>query len=169
MRYEQRSGVFGTVLLVIFCCASSAVWAVTTTLAVTGGTVPGGDGQFDIMAEPTLNASGYAAFLALLKNTTGGANDDVGILYYDGSSLTFRARENQGPPEGNGLFSFPGYPTLNGSGHVLFPAELKNTSGGTSDDYGVYSYNGVALLKRMRENDPVPEGNGQFAAVTVPP
>ncbi|MBA3484575.1 MAG: hypothetical protein H0T51_22455 [Pirellulales bacterium] len=127
--------------------------------------MPGGDGQFELIAEPTINASGHVAVLALLKNTAGGANDDVGILYYDGINLTFRARENQPSPDGY-LFAFTGYPNLNGLGHVVFPAELKNTPGGANDDFGVYSSNGVSFLKRARENDPTPEGNGKFDSFT---
>jgi hypothetical protein len=136
--------------------------------------VPEGNGLFSSFAfvgNPEINASGQIAFMASLKNTSGGTADDSGIYLHNGTTLVNRARENAVVPEGNGLFGlFPVSNTaLNDAGHVAIVADLKNTSGGTADDSGIYVHNGTALVNRARENAAVPEGNGLFGSFSSEP
>jgi hypothetical protein len=155
--------VLGSVLAI----ASHAV-AETTVIAKTDQPVPEGNGLFYyFFAPPSLNASGQVAFSAALKDTSGVVTDDSGIYFYNGAAVVNRARENAPVPEGNGLFDgFDGFPdrlpSLNASGRVAFYANLKNTSGASADNSGIYLHNGTSLVNRVRENAAVPEGNGLF-------
>jgi hypothetical protein len=56
------------------------------------------------------------------------------------AQTTTIALTDQAVPEGNGQFSSFGFfpPALNSAGQVAFYADLKNTSGGFSDDSGIY-------------------------------
>lgn len=125
--------------------------------------VPEGNGSFNSFGRlPSLNDLGHVAFMANLKNTSGGTADDGGIYLHNGSTLLNRARENTGVPEGNGSFSSLGSPILNSAGQVAFSADLKSTSGGTLDDSGIYLHNGTGVVNLARENADVPEGDGSF-------
>ena len=65
-------------------------------------------------------------------------------------------------PEGNGVFdqmliSETNHPVLNESGQVAFRAALRNTSGGFSDNQGVYR-GGTTLIKIARAGQALPGG-----------
>jgi hypothetical protein len=136
--------------------------AATTTIALSDAAVPEGNGQFDLFAEPLLNASGQVAVLALLKNTAGGSTDNFGIYLYNGTTLLNRARQNGVLPDGNGRFGGMGNFVLNNAGQLAFYSALQSTSGGANDDSGIYYHDGSSVFLRARENAPVPEGNGLF-------
>lgn len=129
---------------------------------------PEGNGQFAAFSSFVLNSVGQVAFQASLRNTSSGSNDDSGIYLHNGAALLNRARENATVPGGNGQFASFGNPVLNSSGQLAFQATLRNTSGGTNDDSGVYVHDGTMLLSRARENGSVPEGNGTLAGFGEP-
>ena len=57
-------------------------------------TVPEGNGRFDyFLSYLQLNAGGQIAFEGVLKNNSGGVNDDVGIYESDGVEIVKVARE----------------------------------------------------------------------------
>jgi hypothetical protein len=130
--------------------------------------VPEGNGQFSSFSAPSLNANGQIAFSASLKNNSGGTADDSVIYFHNGTTLVNRVRENTPVPEGNGLFGGFGVGAVNTAGEIAFGAILKNTSGGTADDSGIYLHNGSALTNLVRKNAAVPEGNGKFTAFGAP-
>jgi hypothetical protein len=114
---------------------------------------------------PAFNQKGVMAFVASLTGTAGGSTDDSAI-YRTGAphQLTQIVREGQNVPEGNGVFnqmliSDTNHPVLNESGQVAFRAALRNTSGGFSDNQGVYRGNGTTLIKIARAGQALP-GSG---------
>jgi hypothetical protein len=64
-------------------------------------------------------------------------------------------------PEDTGLSSHGG-PILNDAGHLTFSAYLKNTSGGSSDDSGLFLWDGSAITQLVREGQSPPDGDGDF-------
>ena len=135
-----------------------------------GQPAPGGNGTvFELGPTnewPAFNQKGVAAFVAALTGTSNGLNDDTAI--YRTSSpgqLTEIVREGKAPPESNGVFDQmlgPGQinPILNESGQVAFRAALRGTSGGLTDNQGIYRGNGTTLIKIARSGptQPLPEG-----------
>lgn len=125
-----------------------------------GQPAPGGNGTVFLLSPthewPAFNQKGVAAFVAALTGTSNGSSDDTAI--YRTSSprqLTEIVREGKAPPEGNGVFDqifFPGQinPILNESGQVAFRAALRGSSGGLTDNQGIYRGNGKTLIKIAR-------------------
>ncbi|MEM1012439.1 MAG: choice-of-anchor tandem repeat NxxGxxAF-containing protein [Planctomycetota bacterium] len=140
-------------------------------IARAGQAAPDGNGSFSgfSFSGLTLNDAGQTAFNADLTGTTGGNSDSSGIYRGDGtaSSLVNIAREGQAAPDGNGSFSglFYSGVTLNDAGQTAFRASLKGTSGGNSDNSGIYRGNGTAgsLVNIARAGQAAPEGNGSFS------
>jgi hypothetical protein len=163
MNIARMWTVLATAILAATVYAGSAT-AQTRTIVLSDDFVPEGNGQFNLFENPVINNTGQIAFNATLKNTIGGAVNDTGVYLYNGSTLLNRARENDLVPEGNGRFDdLAGFdPALNNSGQVTLLATLKNTSGGTADNSGIYLHNGSALVNVVRENALVPGGNGRF-------
>lgn len=109
----------------------------------------------------TLNASGQVAFEAELIGTTNGATDNSGIFVGDGTLLKQIAREGQSTPGSNGEFAefsksgTDGYASLNDAGVAAFYARLTGTSGGSSDNEGIYVGDGIDLIEVVRLGDTV--------------
>ena len=115
---------------------------VLTRIARSGESVPDGNGEFSYFEFPSLNNAGQVAFFAKLAETSGGT-DDEGIFRGDGNTLTQIVRKGQPVPDGNGNFSdfwIADWPTINEAGDVAFLAKLTNTTGGTTDDLGIYAF-----------------------------
>ena len=133
-----------------------------------GDHAPDGNGQFSSFSITALNDTGQVVFSAGLSNTT----DNAGIFRLDGGGVVRIARRNDLAPDGNGVFGGfffqSGGPVLSASGKVAFPVVLSGTSGGTTDENGIYMFNGTSLVKVAREGDPAPEGNGEFDAFGHP-
>lgn len=138
--------------------------AFLTNRAREGNAVPEGNGVFGELSfpSPAINAPGLLAFIAQVRNTTGGVLDDTGIYVHDGVILVNRVREGSAIPEGVGTFDNMSDIALNRLGQFAFRADLRGTGLGTLNDSGIYFNNGTNQ-RRVRENDAVPEGNGQFA------
>ena len=138
---------------------------VLINLARRGDLLPDGDGAFSQSLNTTVNSVGHVRIKASLVSTSGGANNDLGVYLHDGSGLIKLARENEAVPEGNGLFSdfFDFKQGYNDADQVAFQASLRQTSGGSMDDEGIYLHNGAELVNLVRENTAAPEGNGLFA------
>ena len=130
-----------------------------------GQAAPDGNGSFSSSfyhVGPTLNNAGQVAFYGILTRTDG---HDGGIFRgNDKSGPVQIARAGDTAPDGNGTFSFFAEPsTLNESGQVVFHGVFTGTTGGFSDDRGIYIGDGTSsLLKIVRAGDPAPNGNGRF-------
>ena len=132
---------------------------------------PDGNGRFANFNNsiPTLNNAGQVAFRCFMSNTIAGTADDTGIALGDGVSLTLIAREGQPAPDGNGSFSsFPNPPALNNAGQLVFVAILSDTTSGSTDDRGIFHWDGATVIQVARAGLPVPGGNGDFVGFTNP-
>jgi hypothetical protein len=125
-----------------------------------GQMAPDGHGAFSdftglgFTAPAALNDLGQVAFDARLTGTAGGNSDDYGIFRSDGATLVQIVREGQAAPDGNGRFDLRSRPALNGAGQVAFDAVLAGTSGGTSDDMGIFFFDdALGLLQVARKGD----------------
>jgi hypothetical protein len=136
-----------------------------TRLFNKGQAAPGGNGTVSLANNNlalAFNQTGVGAFVASLAGTTGGATDDSTIYRVSKPGALIQiVREGQNVPEGNGKFGQivpPGgvLPILNESGQVTFRADLTNTSGGSSDNSGVYRGDGNKLTKIARAGQSVP-------------
>jgi hypothetical protein len=74
----------------------------------------------------------------------------------------------QDAPDGNGTFGLTGVPTINDAGQVAFPAGLSGTSGGESDNEGIFRGDGATIVQIVRENQAAPDGNGRYASSPDP-
>lgn len=114
----------------------------TVQLARKGQAVPNGNGRFLDFGQgyPAINNNGQVAFFANLTGTAGGSSDNAGIFLVDGNSVKQLARKGQAAPDSNGVYSTFGLgrPVLNNKGQVAFRATLTGTSGGTTDNQGIF-------------------------------
>lgn len=140
-----------------------------TQIARKGQSAPDGNGTFSIFEVPRFNDLGQTAFRATLIGTSGGTSDNTGIFRGSGSSLTQIAREGQSVPGGNGNFSSFGHPELNNLGQAAFSAFLNGTSGGTSDNAGIYRGSGGSLTQIARRGQASPDGNGTLSNFNTSP
>lgn len=137
--------------------------SVPQIIVVTGDAAPDGNGVFSTFQSLALNDQGQVAFRAILSGTAGGASDDAGIFRGDGSTLVSIAREGQADPSGNGSFSnFPSRPVINDAGQVALSIGLIGTTGGPTDDRGIFLGDGTTLVMLAREGQPGP-GGGTFS------
>ena len=140
-------------------------------LVRTNEAAPEGNGQFDDFPSflQGFNDADQVAFHATLRNTSDGFNDNTGIYLHNGTSLVNLVRAGANAPEGNGLFlNISSSAQVNSAGQVAFHADLRNTSGSSIDNSGVYLHNGTALVNIVRENANVPEGDGRFDGFGFP-
>jgi hypothetical protein len=142
-----------------------------TQIAREGDAAPDGNGTFFTNSDnflPALNNAGQTAFFNVVLGTSGGFRDSNGIFLGDGTpgGLIQIARGGDAAPDGNGsLLSLNGLPALNQAGQVAFESILIDTSGGSSDDTGIFRGDGSTLIQIAREGDAAPDGNGIFSSV----
>ena len=135
-----------------------------TQISREGQSAPDANGTFFSFNSLVFNNSGQAAFSAGLTGTSGGSSDNSGIFRGSGGSITQIAREGQSAPDANGTFVFFGSPTLNDSGQVAFRADLTGTSGGDSDDSGIFRGSGGSITQIARKGQSAPDANGTFSS-----
>lgn len=141
-----------------------------TRIAREGEAAPDANGSFSEFDEVVaLNDAGQAAFRATLNNTAGGTSDDTGIFRGDGSTLTQIARTGQSAPDANGSFSnFGSGVSLNDAGQAAFVGELTGTTGGGSDNAGIFLGDGSTLTQIIRTGQAAPDANGSFSNFDSP-
>ncbi len=124
---------------------------------------PDGNGKFDAMGEGLINSSGQVAFSARFDFRIPIAAN--GYVLADGSSpLVQLPLQAQASPDGNGEFFQLRVGGFNDRGQSLFGVGLTDTSGGTSDDFGVYVSDITgASTTVVRKGDPSPDGNGTIS------
>jgi hypothetical protein len=130
------------------------------SIAREGQLTPDGNGAFaeftglGFTAPAALNDLGQVAFDASLAGTLGGNNDNYGIFRSDGTTLVQIVREGQATPDGNGRFDLRSRPALNDAGQLAFRSELSGTSGGASDNAGIFFFDdALGLLQVVRKGD----------------
>jgi hypothetical protein len=135
-----------------------------------GDSVPGGDGEFSGLGSTSaINASDHVAFLANLQNTSGD-DDRGGIWLHRGNQLIEVIRRGDPLPEGSGVYGAAlDSVRLNDSDYVSVYANLRSNAGGEDDDTGIYLLSSDSVATLARENDFVPDGNGQFGSFFVSP
>ncbi len=130
-----------------------------------GQAAPDGNGKF-ISAEafPGWNDAGQALVTATLTDTANGSNDNFGLLRGGGGPQVQIIREGQSAPDGNGVFQNVSSLdfALNDAGLAVGLANLRSTSGGTSDNRGVFVGNGGPLTQIARKNQTVPGSTARF-------
>ncbi|HAV64054.1 MAG TPA: hypothetical protein DCY13_17020 [Verrucomicrobiales bacterium] len=127
------------------------------TVLLQGDTVPGGTETFTASLLRGFNDADRLLIFADDTGDQGGLADES--IYLGGAGgLELVVRNDASPPEGNGLFEHFQVGALNNSNLVAFTATLKETSGGTSDDAGLYLAQSNALHLVAREGSPAPNG-----------
>ena len=148
---------------------SGGAW---TEVVREGAVAPDGNGAFSLLNNEAIpiNSNNVCAFYATLSGTTGGSSDDTGLFIGDGSRVTQIIREGQLAPDGDGTynnFQFSN-PELNNLNQVAFVSSLNNTSGGTSNDFGMYLGDQFGVSQIVRERQAAPDGNGTFNQFSMP-
>ena len=147
-------------------------WTGTVTIALTGDTVPEGNGEFDSfifgVGRPELTDEGQVLFWAQLQNTSSGGIDNNGLYLHTDWGRIKLAREGDTVPEGNGEIGLFDDTRFNNAGQTVFRTFQENTSGGTTDDERIYLYNGSELINLVRTGTPVPEGDGELDGFSEP-
>ncbi len=128
-----------------------------------GDATPGG--AIYLLSSPlALAQSGAVAFGACFAPSCA----DSAIYRRDGAVLTEIAQDGEASPDGNGsfeeLFGFleSRPPLLDEGGGVAFFTTLTGTTGGSSDDAGIFRGDGSQLVAIARRGDVTPGGNGRL-------
>jgi hypothetical protein len=128
---------------------------------------PDGNGAFLLFPNglPAINDHGQMAFVANLTGTSGGSADNEGLYRTDGATTVQLARKGQFVPNGNGRFLdfAQGYVAINNSGQVAFFADLTGTTGGSSDNAGIFLADGSSVKQLARKGQSAPDTNGVYS------
>jgi hypothetical protein len=149
----------------IFRANLAGLGATLTELAREGDPPPDGNGQYySFYPSPSVDrvGNGRIAFHAWLENTSGGVTDDSGIFMATNSGVYRIAREGDAPPGGNGTYSNFDSDIAQNDSWVVFRAFMRDTSGGSLDEEGLYRGNGLLTYEVARRGNPAPDGNGVF-------
>ena len=158
----------GSAALLLGSSPANAQSGLTQVIVTTGQTVPGGNGRIGGINGLTLNDAGQVAFFALLTATSG-LNDDSGIFLGSGGTVTQIARRGQTVPGGNGTYSVFAPPAINEAGQVAFFVLLTGSTGGATDNEGIFLGSGGTVTQIAREGQTVPGGNGTYGNMTTDP
>lgn len=124
---------------------------------------PGGNGVFDQLTLPLLNNTGDIAFIATLRGTSGGADDNQAIFVRRGEELRQSVREGQSAPEGDGKLGPITPLALNELGHIAFMGGLTGTIDGTRTNLGMFLNDGTSLRTILRKGDATPTGDATLS------
>lgn len=129
---------------------------------------PDGDGTLATAFGVSVNDIGQVALRGSLFNSA----NNVRIFRYDSATgLRSLASVNSPAPGGNGTlsaFEFPDAFDFNNLGQVAFGARLANTTGGSSDDYGIYIGDETGVVEIVREGNLSPGVNEEFVSLQPP-
>lgn len=116
------------------------------------------DGNFtNEIGNIQLNNSGQIAFRGAMSGTSNGAANDNGLFLYNGTNLVEVAREGDATANGQ-LGNITGL-DFNESGQIAFlSSSMAGTSGGSTDDNGVFLHDGSNLIEIAREGDVATNG-----------
>ncbi len=107
-----------------------------------------------------LNNSGRVAFISAVLPPFG--IPEGGVFSGAGTTIQETARQGLPAPDMNGIFATFFRGSINNAGDVAFSATMTSTSGGTSDDNGLFRKTGRAgsVKQIAREGQPAPDGDG---------
>jgi hypothetical protein len=113
--------------------------------------IPGGTGNFSVVADPTISGTNvaFAGF---------GASGQRGVYADFGSGVTLVADRNTAIPGGTGTFETLSFPRLSGTNLVF-----RGTGSGSQT--GIYADFGAGLFTIADTNTAVPGGSGTFGVV----
>jgi hypothetical protein len=163
MRLPPFTGILALISLHAALVATAS--AGTVVIAVSNGTTPGENGVYGTFFVPSISNSGQVAFHSLLSGTSGGGTDFRGLFRGNGSGDLQLVRQGQAAPDGNGNFSAFKNPALNNNDVAAFLAQMSGTTGGTSDDWGIFRGDGLtAPVRIVREGQSLPDNVGVFSS-----
>ncbi|MDZ4658965.1 MAG: hypothetical protein SH868_15420 [Bythopirellula sp.] len=147
--------LLGSVLIILGIVAGNARGAVTT-IALSGGTVPGVlNAQFDTFSLVSINATGQGVFSATLTPGLGGVtvDNDTVLFKLDNNGLALLTREGVGSVPAVAGTTYQSFTTvaIDDQGDALVRGSLAHTGGVTaSNNQGLwrFSTNGDALVAR---------------------
>ena len=126
---------------------------------------PDGNGQFGSgLSDYVFNDLGQVGFTNTLTGTVGGNNDSRGVFRGSGGAVTQVVRQGQAAPDGNGTFKSFVFPSMGNTGEIAFTGTLDGTSGGSSDDKGMFKSDGITTTQIIREGQSVPNGVGVYTS-----
>lgn len=141
--------VAGGLILLAASLSPGMAWSAVTLTPTARDSLasPDGNGRFSTYSEygePCINDLGQVAFAARLTATAlGAADNDIVVRVSPGGVVQLLARQGEPIPDGPGtwgnLQQITRQYAMNDSGRVAFNAPLTGTSGGTSNDRGIYS------------------------------
>jgi hypothetical protein len=119
-----------------------------------GSAPPDANGLFSAFGNPVINDTGQVVFITVLSGTSGGEFDSAGVYRGDGVSVERIARAGEVTPDTNGEFyGFAGPAAVTDTCTVAFWAQVVGTSGGGTDDGGIFLGDGVETIQVAREGD----------------
>ncbi|MEM1027818.1 MAG: choice-of-anchor tandem repeat NxxGxxAF-containing protein, partial [Planctomycetota bacterium] len=134
-----------------------------------GQSSPDGNGTFEGFGNPVLNDLGQVAVSGFLTGTSGSFFDDSGVYRGSGGTLTQISREDQAAPDGNGVLSGGLFDIrINDVGGVVFNSFVSGTTGGGTDNEGIFLGSGGALTQVIRKGQAAPDGNGVVSSLFEP-
>lgn len=138
---------------------------VIESLNLVGQPEPNGNGTFNFVRSIYFNDAGQLAFEASLTGNPDGASN--GIFREFGGVITPIVYNGQAAPDGNGTYRIEngnGYKAFNNAGQFGFGVWLSGTSGGSTDNEGVFVGSGGSIVQIVREGDATPDGSGVFGS-----
>ena len=141
-------------------------------IARTGRPSPDGAQMFSGFSDPVINSKGQVAFVGYFVATTVDRQSGVfsanGAVYlWNGRSFDEIARVGQTAPDGDGVFSEFGAPSLNDRGQLAFQSYLRETLG-ARDTNGVYFATGGVIKRIAKSGQPASDGNGAISVYGYP-
>ena len=118
--------------------------------------------DFKWVNDPMINNQGAVAFKA------DGSDFTNGVYLSKAGAIEFVAGAGQPAPDGNGNMDVITDFALNDSNQIVLSSTLSGTSGGTSDDVGIYLASEGGLLPVAREGQLLPDGDGVFGELDSP-
>ncbi|MEM7809619.1 MAG: choice-of-anchor tandem repeat NxxGxxAF-containing protein [Planctomycetota bacterium] len=106
----------------------------------------------------------------MLTGTASGGLDNDGVFISMRPGVLMQiARGRQTVPDGNGTFTSFGRPIVNSESQVAFHSVLAGTSGGSTDNGGVFlGVDSGGIVAIAREGQEAPDGNGTFSGFANP-
>ncbi len=118
---------------------------------------------------PVINNNSHVAFRTNLTDTPGGTTDDSAIFrgFFEKEPVLI-VREGDTAVGGDGQYASFSDVGLNDEDQVVFTAQLRNTSGESADDRGLYRGNENFMIELARKGDASPDGVGVLDSFLTP-
>jgi len=124
-------------------------------IAREGQSPPDGNGQYSNFDSDIAQNDSWVAFRAFMRNTSGGPLDEEGLYRGNGFITRKIVRTGEPAPDGNGVFRSVWDIVMNKPGHLAFHAQLAGTTGGSTDERGLFIGDGFDTVQVARTGDPL--------------